>query len=241
MQRDVIRLQFNEPVRIRLDRGPEGTQKPSRYGGVDYMYTVNGGAASLYLPPQGRQALFQCGAQAGDEVAIRKSRRGNVEMFDAEVIPPNGHNGHNPPNGGYHPPNGHDSAPTNRYPENPPNGSPSRLMPSAEYYQQPSGRRSMPLPSDDHYQPRNPIPVQRSSNSGYSNGNHPSPSPRPIAVDRPAQSPSHLASCLRAAIDAAADAAEYAREKGMGITFLGSDIRAMANCLKIGDDRREAA
>jgi hypothetical protein len=48
---------------------------------------------------------------------------------------------------------------------------------------------------------------------------------------------SHLARCLCAAVDASIEASEYGRSKNFSVTFLGSDIRAMANTLMIGDQR----
>lgn len=48
---------------------------------------------------------------------------------------------------------------------------------------------------------------------------------------------SHLAQCLCSAVDAAIEASEYARSKNFSVTFLGSDIRAMANSLLIGDQK----
>jgi len=62
--------------------------------------------------------------------------------------------------------------------------------------------------------------------------------PRPslaAAETRPLRGSSHLAQCLCAAIDAAIEAAEYARSKNFSVTFLGSDIRAIANSLYIND------
>jgi hypothetical protein len=48
---------------------------------------------------------------------------------------------------------------------------------------------------------------------------------------------SPLARCLCAAIDASLEASEYGRSKNFSVAFLGSDIRAMANTLMIGDQR----
>lgn len=56
-----------------------------------------------------------------------------------------------------------------------------------------------------------------------------------------ARGSSHMAQCLCSAIDAAVEAQEYARGKNFSVTFLGSDIRAMANSLLIGDQQRGGA
>ncbi len=49
---------------------------------------------------------------------------------------------------------------------------------------------------------------------------------------------SHLAQALCLAIDAAIQASEYARAQNFSVTFLGSDIRAMANTVMIQDGGR---
>ena len=77
------------------------------------------------------------------------------------------------------------------------------------------------------------------------NGNGHAPEPQPQRQPQPlpaAVQPAskHLMSCLCAAIDAASQAQEYARTKGLGLTFLGGDIRAIALSIYIGDRRDDA-
>jgi hypothetical protein len=79
----------------------------------------------------------------------------------------------------------------------------------------------------------------------YANGNgrnvHPQPAPAAAAVTpapaAPRRGNSALAQCLCAAVDAALEASEYARERGFSVTFLGGDVRAMANTLMMNDER----
>lgn len=80
MQRDVIRLQFDEPCVVRLDKGAQGIQREGQYG-VDYQYTCNGDSAVMWLPKAGRDALLQSGAQPGEQVQITKARRGREIVF----------------------------------------------------------------------------------------------------------------------------------------------------------------
>lgn len=69
----------------------------------------------------------------------------------------------------------------------------------------------------------------------YANGNG-QPQQQPAAA-APRRGGSPLAQCLCAAVDAAIEAADYARERNFSVTFLGGDIRAMANSLMINDER----
>jgi len=83
MPRDVIRFD-EEPVLVKLDFA-EGIQVEGQYG-VDWQYRVNDSAAVIYLPKEGRDALKDCGAKAGDNVAIRKYKRGKMWVWDIERV-----------------------------------------------------------------------------------------------------------------------------------------------------------
>jgi hypothetical protein len=77
-RREVIRFDA-EPIKVRLDKGPHaGIECHGEYG-IDWRYSINYGKAVIYLPTEGRDALVQCGAEAGDEVAIRRLGRNRWE------------------------------------------------------------------------------------------------------------------------------------------------------------------
>lgn len=83
-QREVIRFDA-EPVRVRLDKGPQaGIECHGQYG-IDWRYSVNHGKAVMYLPAEGRDALLCSGVAAGEEVAIRRFAKGR---WEAERIAP---------------------------------------------------------------------------------------------------------------------------------------------------------
>jgi len=85
-QREILRPQYGEPLVFRLDVEPEdAVEKEGKFGGLDWQYFVNDGAAIVYLPMDGRNALLKSGARAGDLVSISKSKRGRSTLFSAEV------------------------------------------------------------------------------------------------------------------------------------------------------------
>jgi hypothetical protein len=83
-QREVIRFDA-EPVKVKLDKGPHaGVECHGQYG-IDWRYSVNNGKGVMYLPAEGREALLQSGAAAGEDVAIRRLGKGR---WEAERIAP---------------------------------------------------------------------------------------------------------------------------------------------------------
>lgn len=86
MQRQIIRLQLDVPIVVKLDSKPEGREKDGKYG-VDYEYFVNDDRGVLYLPRDARDQLVRCGAQPGDDVQIVKSMRGRASVFSVQVLP----------------------------------------------------------------------------------------------------------------------------------------------------------
>jgi hypothetical protein len=76
----------------------------------------------------------------------------------------------------------------------------------------------------------------RPTYSEYANGHGDSPQQQATAAPA-ARANSPLAACLCAAIDAAQEAESYARSRNFSVTFLGGDIRAMANTLMMADER----
>lgn len=75
-----------------------------------------------------------------------------------------------------------------------------------------------------------PPPQQRTQGA-----NALAPQATPAAHDQ--RGTSHLSHALCLAIDAAVEASEYARSRNFSVTFLGSDIRAMANTVMINDQQ----
>ena len=83
-RREVIRFEA-EPIKVTLDKGPHaGIECRGQYG-IDWRYSVNHGKGVMYLPLQGREALLQSGAAAGEEVAIRRFGK---TRWEAERIAP---------------------------------------------------------------------------------------------------------------------------------------------------------
>jgi hypothetical protein len=91
--------------------------------------------------------------------------------------------------------------------------------------------------------PRIVAPAPARTN-GVARGNAPTGGPETNGANALAPQPaqvrghSHLAQALCLAIDAAIQASEYARSQNFSVTFLGSDIRAMANTVMIQDGGR---
>src|SRR5690242_21085205 len=83
-RREVIRFDA-EPIKVTLDKGPHaGIECRGQYG-IDWRYSVNHGKSVMYLPAEGREALLQSGAAAGEEVAIRRLGK---TRWEAERIAP---------------------------------------------------------------------------------------------------------------------------------------------------------
>lgn len=190
MQRDIIRVN-GEPVLVKLDFDPEAaTQREGQYG-VDWQYVVNDDAGIMWLPRAGRDALLKCGARAGDNVAIRKYKRGKAWQWEAECVS--------------------DAAEPEPAPE-----PQQRYANGAQF-----PKRCF----------ANPEPEARSQKPEDRRRNAPSDSRllTPVSSKPPVPFADYL--CL--AIDAVAIAQEYGREKGVSVTFLGGDVRAIANAIYI--------
>lgn len=85
MPREIIRFD-GEPVLVHLDKSPQAAiQREGQYG-VDWQYIVNHDCGIMWLPEEGRDALLSSGAQAGDEVAIKRSRRGREWVWEIERV-----------------------------------------------------------------------------------------------------------------------------------------------------------
>lgn len=102
------------------------------------------------------------------------------------------------------------------------------------------------LPQPPQPGPRLLAPVPRTNGyvNGHANGHFAelppaqAPQPPPAEAEKPVRGSSHLAQCLMTVIDAVIEASEHARQKNYSVTFLGSDIRTMANTLMMGDRAR---
>ncbi|MFL6352923.1 MAG: hypothetical protein ACJ74Z_13885 [Bryobacteraceae bacterium] len=83
-RREVIRFEA-EPIKVKLDKDPHaGIECRGQYG-IDWRYSVNDGKGVMYLPAEAREALFESGAAAGEEVAIRRLGKAR---WEAERIAP---------------------------------------------------------------------------------------------------------------------------------------------------------
>jgi hypothetical protein len=78
-QREVIRFDA-EPVKVTLDKGPHGGIECHGQYGIDWRYSVNHGKGVIYLPAEGREALLQSGASAGEDIAIRRLGKARWEV-----------------------------------------------------------------------------------------------------------------------------------------------------------------
>ena len=78
-QREVIRFDA-EPVKVKLDKGRYGGIECHGQYGIDWRYSVNHGRGVMYLPAEGREALLQSGAAAGEDVAIRRLGKARWEV-----------------------------------------------------------------------------------------------------------------------------------------------------------------
>lgn len=207
MQREILKFQADVPVTVVLDKSPESAQQKENDRGVYYQFAVNNNSALMFLPPEGRDALFRARAKAGDLVQIVKTYRGKQQIFTAQTIS----DAAEPP------------APSNLR-GNYPHGSTTQGMSQAEARnaaffagRNGNGQGSAQPPIQPQAQPQ-----------------------RPVIAPAAMLASQHLMSCMCAAIDAAAEAQEYARGKGLGLTFLGTDIRAIAISIYIGDRRDDA-
>jgi hypothetical protein len=224
MQRNIVKFEIDVPQVVRLDFS-EGKEIPTKSGGKQWQYTLNRDQGIMWLPLAGKQAIERSGARAGDEVRILKTYLNQRTVFTAQIVRsipaqpvpiaasrPNG-NGRGNGNGKAHgfPPSAYHQ-PQAAYQPNYENDAfaPAR-GPHQNYY-------AKPAPAGE------PQPVQAVAAE-----------PKQPARVGPA---SHIAMCLRQAIDAVIDAQEYGRDKGFSVTFLGSDVRAIANSLMIGDQQR---
>jgi hypothetical protein len=83
-RREVIRFEA-EPIKVKLDKDPHaGIECRGQYG-IDWRYSVNDGKGVMYLPAEAREALWESGAAAGEEVAIRRLGKAR---WEAERIAP---------------------------------------------------------------------------------------------------------------------------------------------------------
>jgi hypothetical protein len=85
MQRQVIKLEYDVPVLVKLDRGPEGREHTGQYG-INWQYTLNDDAAVMFLPKEGRDAILASGAHAGDTIELLKMQRNKQTLYQAQVV-----------------------------------------------------------------------------------------------------------------------------------------------------------
>ena len=85
MAREIIRPSYGEPCMVQLACEPQGIQREGQ-SGIDFQYVLNSDQAITWLPKEARDAIVKSGAQNGDEICIRKSKRGRNTMWEVEVI-----------------------------------------------------------------------------------------------------------------------------------------------------------
>jgi len=84
-QRKRLDLNYDVPLIMRLDLGPEGREVEGKKG-LEFQYFVNNDEAVIWLPRAARDALKACGAQPGDRVQLCKSLHGNEPQYSAQVL-----------------------------------------------------------------------------------------------------------------------------------------------------------
>lgn len=85
MAREIIRPNYGEPCMVQLACSPEGIQREGQHG-IDFQYVLNDDAAITWLPKEARDAILNSGAQEGDEICIRKSKRGRNTVWEVERV-----------------------------------------------------------------------------------------------------------------------------------------------------------
>ena len=208
MQREIVKLSVDATQVVRLDFSDGKEVTSAKTGKTQWQYTLDHDSRIMWLPLAGKQAIERSGAQAGDQVRLLKTFMGQKTVFTAQVI------------------DQHASAPP--VPPAPPQR-PIRTNGSGKAKGKVNG-----FPLQAYYQPEsNP------AKQPYYATEQPAPAPQAAeVVPTQAAAASHISACLRQAIDAIADAQEYGLNQGIGVTFLGSDVRAIALSIYIGDQQR---
>jgi hypothetical protein len=218
MQRNIVKFEIDVPQIVRLDFS-EGKEIPTKAGGKQWQYTLNRDQGIMWLPLTGKQAIERSGARAGDEVRILKTFLNQQTVFTAQVVQPT------------------PAQPLAVAPRPNENGHGKAHGFPASAYHQPESRQL-------NYENDAFAPARGPHQNDYAKpASAAEPQPVQTVAAEPKQSArvgpaSHIALCLRQAIDAVIDAQEYGRGKGFSVTFLGSDVRAIANSLMIGDQQR---
>lgn len=218
MQREILRPQVNIPLVLKLDFGPEGSEREGKFG-PQWMYTVNDDQAILFLPVEGRSAILASGAEAGDEIALCKRAKGRWEaqrVSDAAEVPEEPK-----PAAATHKPVRYMTGSKAAFP--------------ASKYAQGVPQTDSPLPATDGHGRVNGKPVQQ--NAVHANGTTHSPRSGDALAPLSGNNPTalHLGECMKIAIDACLIAQEYAREKNFGLTFLGDTVKSLAVTVFIRD------
>jgi hypothetical protein len=212
ISREIVRPQFNQPLVVTVDHDP--SQAPAKEGqwGTDFAFECNHNSVLMYAPPQAKEKMLELGARAGDTVELVKFKRGKTVYVNVRRVSDAAE-----PEAG------------SRKPEGP------RLLGNYGPKDEGSVVRppiGQPKPNGDFPKRAYYQPETRDELEPKGNGHAPAPA-------KPAhRAASHLEQSLCLAIDAAIGAQEYARAKNFSVTFLGSDIRAMANSVLIGDQQR---
>jgi hypothetical protein len=209
--REIVKPILDQPIIVRLDHGPLGTEKRTDKG-TDFQYVINHDEGIMWLPPDGRDALLKCMARAGDTVEILKTKRGAKAFFAAQVLPDDG----------IAPPPAPTAAPAKSYRAD--------AYPPPHNYPRPAPP-PRPLPPSVYYQPE-PEPYSGPATQQLVPAPQPAPAPAPPPAAAAARSgqttmTDKLARCLICAVDAAQVAAAHAKAHGLALAWTSEDIRAM--------------
>lgn len=217
MPREIIRPEYNQPCVFKLGHPPaivEGIR------GHQWRYFVNNDEAMLYLDAPAKEAIDACGAKAGDEVALTKTRQGRSTVWSADLVED-------------------EPVPVEMIAGEPPvMMTPYDAAAEARNRQRAIASRTQAPPAN-RKKVAAPVLV-----NGNGNGHHaPPPAAPPAAPLTPPapvrEMPPHrpgaklLAMALFAAIDAAKLAEDYARQQGLTLQFTSEDVRTMANTLRM--------
>jgi hypothetical protein len=237
----------NVPLVLQMET-IQGVEVNSQFTGVEYRYYVvhENEPSTIYLPPEGRDAIIRAEPDLGDfiELLKQKTARGYIyhasRLSDAREEPGPPPPPARPPNGGgvrMLAGNRAPVAPVPRHPDNPDNSEYVRFMQSRQGTYAPSDQRVDWSDMPDVFageQRRIAPPPQRPAQP---QAQAQPPRPEATGVHPIGQ---QLAGCFRAAVDAWEETRKYAQEKyGRELEYSTEDVRASGLSVFIGQQKRE--
>jgi hypothetical protein len=172
------------------------------------MFVCNDGSVKFY-PQEAYEQICRLNPQAGDTISVRKLKKGGKVFFEAALVS--------------------DAQEPELEPAPPPR--PARTAQPHKPVRYATGTKAAFPPSvyaQGVPQSDSPLPITNGRSNGNGNGHAKGTTQMSGPPER-----SGFGAYLCLAIDACAEAQEHAREKNVGISFLGSDVRAIANTLYI--------